>query len=147
VGLEPTISVFERAKTFYDSDSAATVIGSFRDRREHSRMLCPSIQFCYSVTTSKSYGPFLLHNDPTIHSHHKTKSSVCKNLEGSMLLHFSKNAQVQCAIFSADLNRMGKSVCKLLVYAFCIVLHSRIQMWDGRRNDGVFPCRIWDSLE
>jgi hypothetical protein len=28
VGLEPTIPVFERAKTFHDLDRAATVIGS-----------------------------------------------------------------------------------------------------------------------
>jgi hypothetical protein len=36
VGLEPTIPMFERTKTFHDLDSAATVIGIFRERTGHS---------------------------------------------------------------------------------------------------------------
>lgn len=104
----------------------------------------------FSVQTLEHYCTVLVYNDPTIHSHRNTTSPVCKNLEEVGYYSSRKKSPSPVCYFPCRPNRMlfyDGQLSLQAIYSFCIILHSRIQMLDGRRNDWIFPCWISDSLQ
>jgi hypothetical protein len=69
MGFEPTISVFERAKTVHDSDRAATVISDPMLVKEKYKPLCFSLHVIFNfayILSSSLLDPSYLHASPTV---------------------------------------------------------------------------------